>query len=86
MKLQLEIKKTVEDLRAKGVTGELRVVPVCFNKRCFVPCDVGRCNCRSNLDIENGYWVIVKEDARQQAISDFNSTIKYIERDINEAD
>lgn len=72
----------VNELRAQGVTENLRIVPV-IHKHCFVPCGAGNCNCYSNIN--DGKFTIVAESKRQRALEEANSEIASMERLMTEA-
>jgi len=70
-----KIEKLVTEYRDYGITERLRVVPV-VHKRCFVQCDIGRCNCVGLIDSE---LTLVIESDYEHAIRNYNYGLAYVQ-------
>lgn len=69
-----QIELEVMLLREAGITGELAVVPI-VNKRCFVPCRKGWCNCFPTVDRK---FCVITAEHKKHALDDLNSELQYL--------
>lgn len=87
MKIDDEIKLAkeclLEDMKKHGydTSESLHIVPASPDIRCFVPCNLGHCNCR--VTIEPNYCIVVKS-AVKKSLDDANRTLTYLNKRLNE--
>lgn len=75
------IKDQLEILLGHGVKGPFVIVPAVVNKRCFVPCHKGWCNCFPTIE---GRFCLVTEEYKKSAMEDANREIDHLNRVLKE--
>lgn len=74
--LTAEIQKLID----RGAKGPFKVVPI-VNKRCFIPCPAGYCNCFPTMYKE---YAIVSEAAYSRCLKESNKELAYAQAKLDE--
>lgn len=82
MQWQEEYLIEVNNLEKKGVEGPFTILPIVETKRCFVPCNLGACNCRPT--VKNNQCVIA-EKYKSGKIAELNEHMNRINELAREA-